>query len=131
MVPYQSFFRFLQSILILEIFRILSHLRYVFTILFTFFLPFLLFSFFITRFSFLKPSSFLLPTHHFPFNRYFLHCPVGWGCRIHRLLLCRGVTTSVLNMILNNLMVRFQQCWSFAECGVPLHCHCSQVHSGP
>ena len=19
------------------------------------------------------------------------HCPVGWGCRIHRLLLCRGV----------------------------------------
>ena len=19
-------------------------------------------------------------------------CPVGWGCRIHRLLLCRGVT---------------------------------------
>ena len=60
-------------------------------------------------------------------------CPVGWDCRIHRLLLCRGVTpppTSVLDMTLNNLMVRFQQCWSFGECGVPLHCHCSQVHSG-
>ena len=40
-------------------------------------------------------------------------CPVGWGCRIHQLLLCRGVRppphqTSVLNMTLNNLMVRFQ-----------------------
>ena len=61
-------------------------------------------------------------------------CPVGWGCRIHRLLLCRGVrppTTSVLYMILNYLMVRFQQCWSFGESGVSLHCHCSQVHSGP
>ena len=33
-------------------------------------------------------------------------------------------------MTLNNLMVRFQQCWSFGECGVPLYCHCSQVHSG-
>ena len=61
-------------------------------------------------------------------------CPVGWGCRIHRLLLCRGVRppppTSVLDMTLNNLMVRFQQCWSFGECRVPLHCHHSQVHSG-
>ena len=60
-------------------------------------------------------------------------CPVGWGCRIHRLLLCRGVRpppTSVLDMTLNNLMVRFQQCWSFGECGVPLHCHRSLVHSG-
>ena len=63
-------------------------------------------------------------------------CPVGWGCKIHRLLRCRGVRpptppTSVLDMTLNNLMVRFQQCWSFGECGVPLHCHHSQVHSGP
>ena len=58
----------------------------------------------------------------------------SWGCRIHRLLLCRGVRhppTSVLDMTLNNLMVRFQQCWSFGECGVPLHCHRSHVHSGP
>ena len=62
-------------------------------------------------------------------------CPVGWGCRIHRLLLCRGVRppplTSVLDMTLNNLMVRFQQCWSFGECRVPLHCHRSLIHSGP
>ena len=74
--------------------------------------------------------------------KYFLiclkHCPnffFFWGCRIHRLLLCRGVRpppeTSVLDMTQNNLMVRFQQCWSFGECGVPLHCHRSQVHSGP
>ena len=26
-------------------------------------------------------------------------------------------------MTLNNLMVSFQQCWSFGECGVPLYCH--------
>ena len=62
-------------------------------------------------------------------------CPVGWGYRIHRLLLCRGgktpPPTSVLDMTLNNLMVRFQQCWSLGECRVPLHCHCSQVHSDP
>ena len=61
------------------------------------------------------------------------YCPVSWGCRIHWLHLCRGVRTpltSVLDMTLNNLMVRFQQCWSFGECRVPLHCHCSQVHSG-
>ena len=61
-------------------------------------------------------------------------CPVSWGWRIHWLHLCRGVRhplTSVLDMTLNNLMVRLQQCWSFGECGVPLHCHCSQVHSGP
>ena len=64
----------------------------------------------------------------------FIICPVGWGSRIHRLLLCRGVRTpptSVLDMTLNNLMVRFQQCWSLGECGVPLHCHRSQVQSGP
>ena len=60
-------------------------------------------------------------------------CPLGWGCRIHRLHLCRGVRSplmSVLDMILNYLMVRFQWCWRFGECGVPLYCHCSQVHSG-
>ena len=38
-------------------------------------------------------------------------CPVGWGCRIHRLLLCRGgktpPPTGILVMTLNNLMVRF------------------------
>ena len=29
---------------------------------------------------------------------------------------------SVLDMTLNNLMVRFQQCLSFGECEVPFHC---------
>ena len=63
-----------------------------------------------------------------------IYCPVGWGCRIHRLLLCRGVRhppTGVLDMTRNNLMVRFHQGWSFGECGVPLYCHWSKVHSGP
>ena len=38
---------------------------------------------------------------------------------------------SVLDMTLNNLMVRSQLRWSFRECGVPLHCHRSEVHSVP
>ena len=67
----------------------------------------------------------------------FLHigCPVGWGCRIHQLQLCKGVRphpqTSVLDMTLNNLMVRFKWCWSFEECREPLYSHRSEVHSGP
>ena len=58
---------------------------------------------------------------------------VGWGCRIYRLLLFRGVRppNECPDMTLNNLMVKFRQCWSFGEYGVPLHCYCSQVHSGP
>ena len=39
-----------------------------------------------------------------------ISCPVGWVCRIHWLLLCRGVRhppMSFLDMTLNNLMVRF------------------------
>ena len=38
--------------------------------------------------------------------------------------------TSVLEMILNNLEVRLQYCWSFGECRVALYCHHSQVHYG-
>ena len=60
--------------------------------------------------------------------------PVGWGCRIHWLDLFRGVRpppTSVLDMILKILMVRFQWFWSFEEYGAPFYCHCSQDHSGP
>ena len=37
-------------------------------------------------------------------------------------------TMSVLDMTLNHLIVKLQS-WSFGECGVPLHCHYSQVHS--
>ena len=43
-------------------------------------------------------------------------CLVGWGCRIHRLHRCRGVRpfpTRVLDMTLNNLMLRFQLCGRF------------------
>ena len=48
-------------------------------------------------------------------TRQNLKCSVGWGCRIHRRHLCRGVkppppttTTSVLDTRLNNLMERSQ-----------------------
>ena len=61
------------------------------------------------------------------------YCPVGCGCRIHRLHLCRGVwlpTMSVLDMTLNNLMMSFHWGWRFGECGVPLYYQCPQVHSG-
>ena len=40
-----------------------------------------------------------------------LGCQVGWGCRIHRLHLCRGVTpysNECSDMTLNNLMMRFR-----------------------
>ena len=56
--------------------------------------------------------------------------PIGWGWRIHQLHLYGEVkhsTMSVLDMTLNNLMVRLQP-WRFGERGVALHCHCSQVH---
>ena len=39
--------------------------------------------------------------------------------------------TSILDITLKNLMVKFQDSWSFGECRVPLHCHHSLVHSGP
>ena len=55
------------------------------------------------------------------------NCPVSWGYRIHWLHLCKGVRPPPKRvswyMTLNNLMVRLQQCWSFGECRVPLHCH--------
>ena len=59
----------------------------------------------------------------------FIHSPVDWGFRIHRLHLCRMVRpyptivpTSGLVMTLNILMA------SHRECKIPLHCH--QVHYG-
>ena len=33
-------------------------------------------------------------------------CPVGWGCKIHRLQMEETSLTNVLNLTLNNLMVR-------------------------
>ena len=59
--------------------------------------------------------------------------PIGWGCRILWLHLFRRISPpttsmSVLDKILNNLMVRLHLCWSFRKYGVPLHCHCSQVY---
>ena len=65
------------------------------------------------------------------FKPNLLFCSVGCGCRIHQMFLCRRVkhsTTSVLDMTLNNLMVRLQKCWSFEKCGIPLHCRHSWIH---
>ena len=67
-------------------------------------------------------------------NHTVIFCPVSMGCKTHRLHPCRRVRPrpmSVLYMIINNLMVSFQWRWGFGECGEPLHCHCSQVLSGP
>ena len=59
--------------------------------------------------------------------------PVIWGCRIYHLLFCIGVrpgpSMSDQDMILNNVMVRLQYCWSFGECREPLHCHRFLVNS--
>ena len=56
----------------------------------------------------LATRSYSVSLQFLPPNFY---CPVGWGCRIHRPHLCRGVRPppmSVLDMTLNKLMVRFQ-----------------------
>ena len=52
------------------------------------------------------------------------------GYSIHRRYFWTGVRPLHQrgSWILHNLMVRLHS-WSFRECGVPLHCHCSQVHS--
>ena len=62
--------------------------------------------------------AFLLPLSHFP-SLLFLslsylsnHCPVVRSCKIHRLLLCRGLrpppTNECPDVTLSNLMVRFK-----------------------
>ena len=43
----------------------------------------------------------------------------------------KNLPMNVLDMTINNLVVMFLWCRSFGECRVPLHCHCSQTHSGP
>ena len=54
-----------------------------------------------------------------------------WNTPTESLLMGKDTPlTSVLNMTLNHLMVRFQT-WGFGECGVPLQCPYSQVHSDP
>ena len=37
---------------------------------------------------------------------------------------------SVMDMTLKHLMVKLKS-WNFGECGVPPHCHYSQIHSDP
>ena len=64
---------------------------------------------------------------------YISNCPVGWGCRIHRLQHFRWISPPppmrVLDITLNNLMRKFEWCKSFGECRAPFHFHWSQVHS--
>ena len=59
-----------------------------------------------------------------------LYCPVGWGCRIHRLLLCRRV-----RLLSNECPVYdTKQSEDFSKAGAlgnAEYCHHSQVHSGP
>ena len=55
-------------------------------------------------------------------------CPVGLGCRIHWLLLCRGVRPRPSH----NECLGYDTKQSDGEVlAVPLHCHRSQVHSAP
>ena len=88
----------------------------------------------------LSLSLFIFKTHIFfslslsiSFSLLPPSCPVDWGCRIHQLYLCRGVSlpNKCLGYNAKNLMVRFQQCWNLGECGALLYCHCFQVHSEP
>ena len=61
----------------------------------------------------------MLLTNYSPKNHWYKedlesnipHCPVGWGCRIHRLHLCRGVRPPLNecpDVTLNSQMVRSQ-----------------------
>ena len=75
-----------------------------------------------TLFCVLKHFTFFLSVQHL--NCFNTLCKISFPSiahKIHQLLLCRGVTppTSVLDMTLNNLMVRFQQCWSFGNAEYP------------
>ena len=59
------------------------------------------------------PPGPLLPSKHTPLP----DCPFGWGCRIYRRHLCRGVRvlpTSVQLMTLNNLEM-FQELWGMRD----------------
>ena len=57
---------------------------------------------------------------------------IGCGYRIHWQQRRKDIPTptSVLDMTPNYLLLRIHS-WNFGKCGVPLHCHYSQVHSDP
>ena len=63
-----------------------------------------------------------------------VYCPVDWGCRIHQLHLCRGVILppnecpGYDTKQSDGEVPVMLELW---ECGISLHCHCSQVHSDP
>ena len=58
--------------------------------------------------------------------------PVGWSCRIHQLLLYGGVRPFPECPVCDTKQSYGEvpvmlELWGI---GVPLHCYCSQVHSG-
>ena len=57
--------------------------------------------------------------------------PVGSGCRIHRLYLCRRVRPPPPEYDTKLHLMMRHQFWWFGECVEPLHCHYFQVHSDP
>ena len=60
------------------------------------------------------------------------NCLVVWGCRRHRLHLCRGVSPPPTKESPGyDTKASDGKTWSFGKHGVPFHCHYSQVHSAP
>ena len=63
----------------------------------------------------------------------FIFAPVGWNCRIYRLLLYKGgktSPTSVLDHDTNQSEGEAPVMLELGECRVPLHFRRTQVHSG-
>ena len=60
------------------------------------------------------------------------YCPVGWGCRIHRLHLCRGLRppNECPRYATKQSDGEVQVMLELWEIRAPLHCHRSQVHFG-
>ena len=60
--------------------------------------------------------------------------PVGWGCRIYGLHLCRGARLpppKCPGYDTKQFDGEAQVSWSFRKCRILLRCYRSQIHSGP
>ena len=80
-----------------------------------------------------QPSQKILDTLSIPHFKAFQVAPSRLGVKYTDWIPSKGTphAMSVLDMPLNNLIVSLQLCLNFGECGVPLHCHRSKVHSDP
>ena len=77
---------------------------------------------------------FFFSSHNFLLLAQYFQVPQSaWAVEYTDSISAKGTIppTSFPDMTLNNLMVRFQECWSFGKCGEPFHCHHSLVHFGP